>query len=90
MSNLQIKGMDDKLYAELKKLAAEENRSLSQQALFLFKDYMARKRQVKNLKPPAEVLLELSGSWEDERDSETIIAKIKKARTNSKGPQKGF
>lgn len=90
MSNLQIKGMDDKLYAELKKLAAEENRSLSQQALFLFKDYMARKRQVKNFKTPAEVLLELSASWEDERDSEIIIAKIKKARKNSKGPQKGF
>ena len=90
MSNLQIKGMDDKLYAELKKLAAEENRSLSQQALFLFKDYMARKRQVKNFKTPAEVLLELSASWEDERDSETIIAKIKKARKNSKGPQKRF
>jgi hypothetical protein len=82
--------MDDKLYAELKKLAAEENRSLSQQALFLFKDYMARKRQVKNFKTPAEVLLELSASWEDERDSETIIAKIKKARKNSKEPQKRF
>jgi len=90
MSNLQIKGMDDKLYAELKKLAAEENRSLSQQALFLFKDYMAKKRQVKNFRTPAEVLLELSGSWEDERDPETIIANIKRARKHSKRPKQGF
>ena len=33
MANLQIKGMDDALYASLKDLAASENRSISQQVL---------------------------------------------------------
>ena len=33
MANLQIKGMDDDLYAQLKALAASENRSVSQQVL---------------------------------------------------------
>jgi len=35
MANLQIKGIDDEIYTELKKMASEENRSVSQQALFL-------------------------------------------------------
>jgi hypothetical protein len=35
MANVQIKGIDDDIYAEFKKLAAAENRSVSQQTLFL-------------------------------------------------------
>ena len=35
MANLQIKGIDDELYNEIKKLAAAEKRSVSQQILFL-------------------------------------------------------
>ncbi len=34
MANLQIKGIDDELYNEIKKLAASEKRSISQQVLF--------------------------------------------------------
>jgi hypothetical protein len=41
-------------------------------------------------KTPAQVLLDLSGSWEDEQDSAALIAKIKKARKNSKRLQRGF
>jgi hypothetical protein len=35
MANLQIKGIDDALYGDLKQLAVDENRALRQQALFL-------------------------------------------------------
>ena len=44
MANLQIKGIEDGLYAEIKDLAAAENRSVSQQILFLVKEYLARKK----------------------------------------------
>jgi len=37
MANLQIKGIDNELYEEIKKIAAEENRSVSQRPLFLSK-----------------------------------------------------
>ena len=84
MANLQIKGMEDELYRELKKMAAEENRSVSQQALFLVKEYLARKRHMRALKTPAQILLDLSGSWEDNRNSSKIITEIKKSRRNSK------
>jgi len=90
MANLQIKGIEDELYKELRKMAAEENRSVSQQALFLVKEYLARKRHMRTLKTPAQILLDLSGSWEDNRDPAKIITQIKKARRNSKKLEEGF
>jgi len=90
MANLQIKGIEDELYKELRKMAAEENRSVSQQALFLVKEYLARKRHLRTLKTPAQILLDLSGSWEDNRDPAKIITQIKKARRNSKKLEEGF
>jgi len=90
MANLQIKGIDDEIYTELKKMAAEENRSVSQQALFLVKEYLSRKRHLRALKTPAQILLDLSGSWEDTQNSAKMIAQIKKARRNSKKLVEGF
>ncbi len=90
MANLQIKGIEDELYQELKKMAAEENRSVSQQALFLVKEYLARKRHLRTLRTPAQILLDLSGSWEDNRDPAKIVTQVKKARRNSKKFEEGF
>lgn len=90
MANLQIKGIQDELYAEIKKLAASENRSISQEILFLVKDYLARREHVRKLKTPAQVLLDLAGSWEDNREAEQIIAEIKSARKSSEKLSAGF
>lgn len=90
MANLQIKGMDDELYSSLKELAASENRSISQQVLFLLKRYLGRRHQFQKAKTPAQILLELAGSWEDARSSESIIKDLKKHRVNSKERSKGF
>ena len=85
MANLQIKGIDEHLYAQIKKLASTENRSVSQQIL-----YLAKRKTAHASRTPAEVLLELSGSWEDDRTPEEIIREIKRARRNSKKPKKGI
>ncbi len=90
MANLQIKGIDDELYNEIKKLAASEKRSVSQQVLFLVKSYMANKPRFDAAKTPSEVLLELHGSWLDEREADQIIDQIKKARKNIKRTPAGF
>lgn len=90
MANLQIKGIDDGLYAQIKALAASENRSVSQQVLFLLKAYLARKHQLHESKTPAQVLLELSGSWEDARPPEQIVKELKTARKRSNKLRKGF
>ena len=90
MANLQIKGIDENLYAQIKKLAAGENRSVSQQVLYLAKEYLAKNKTLRTSKPPAQVLLELSGSWVDDRHSEEIVREIKRARRNSKKLRRGF
>jgi len=90
MANLQIKNMDESLYEEIKRAASAENRSVSQQVLTLIRDYLAKRKQVSKLKSPAQVLLELSGTWGDERSAEVIVRDIKKARRNSKKLSGGF
>lgn len=90
MANLQIKGIDDGLYAQIKKLAASENRSVSQQVLFLIKEHLSKKKHLDAIKTPAGILLELSGSWEDGRKPEDIVKEIKRARKNSKKLKEGF
>jgi hypothetical protein len=56
----------------------------------LVKDYLSRKKHIETLKHPAQVLLELSGSWEDDRGAKQIITEIKSARKNSKKLAEGF
>lgn len=90
MANLQIKGIDDQLYNEIKKLAVAEKRSICQQVLFLVKSYLANKPRFDEIKTPSEVLLELYGSWKDERDADQFIDQIKKARKNIKRNAAGF
>ena len=63
---------------------------MSQQVLFLIKEYLNRSHRLRNSKSPAQVLLELSGSWIDDRGAEEIIVDIKRARKNSNKLEKGF
>ena len=90
MANLQIKNIQDELYEEIKKLAAAENRSVSQQVLFLVKDYLAKRKRLTAAKSPAQVLLELSSSWEDDKSAEEIVKEIKSARKSSRKLEKGL
>ena len=83
MANLQIKGMDDALYLEIKHMAKDEHRSVSQQILYITKLFLSKRKTIEHLKTPAEVLLELAGSWEDVRPTEEIITEVRAARTNS-------
>jgi hypothetical protein len=84
MANSQIKGIDDALYRDIKKLAAAENRSVSQQILFLVKNYLSKRSRCDAVKSPAKVLIALYGSWPDKREEDQIVDQIKKARKNSR------
>ena len=90
MANLQIKNIDDELYTQLKRLAALENRSVSQEVLFLVKDYLAKGGTLSAAKTPACVLLGLSGSWGDERSAEEIAHEIRSGRRNSRKLRRGM
>jgi hypothetical protein len=90
MANLQIKGMNDDFYAQIKALAGSESRSVSQQILFMTKEYLLKKQQIQAAKMPAQVLIELVGAWEDDRSAEEIVADLKQARKNTVPPREVF
>jgi len=83
MANLQIKNIDEGLYHQIKLLAAGENRSVSQQVLFLIRNHLARKGRLQTEETAAQVLLDLAGSWEDLRTAKQIVADLKTARRSS-------
>lgn len=89
MANPQIKGIEEGLYAQIKATAQEENRSLSQQILYLAKAYLVKRKKIRTAKTPAQVLPELSGSWADDRPAEEIIQSLRKSRRNSQQLKKG-
>lgn len=90
MSNLQIKGIDEALYSQIKEMANAENRSLSQQILYLAKEYLAKRKKIRTAPSPAQVLLELSGSWADDRPPEKIIKDLRAGRRNSRRFKDGW
>ncbi|MEW6593700.1 MAG: hypothetical protein AB1413_02395 [Thermodesulfobacteriota bacterium] len=83
MANLQVKGIDDSLYDQLKRQAATENRSVSQEIIYLVKTHLCAQKALRSTPTPAEVLLQLAGSWEDPRPAEEIVAEIRDGRKNS-------
>ena len=90
MANLQIKGINDDLYNQIKQLAVSENRSVSQEVLYLIKLYLSNKDSFEKLKTPAQTLLDLCGSWEDNRSADTIVQDIRSSRKNSNKYREGF
>jgi plasmid stability protein len=90
MANLQIKNIDEGLYQELKQVAADENRSVSQQVLFLIRTSLARKRRARQNDTAAQTLLALAGSWEDPRPAEEIVGDIKSMRRSSNKLSEGL
>lgn len=78
MATLQVKGMDDDLYRALAARAAQEQRSISQQVTKIIHDHLAQRRS--SAEEATAALLELCGSWGDERSAEQIADDIRRAR----------
>ena len=83
MANLQIKGIDETLYSRIKEMAASENRSVSQQVLFLIRQYLAGQHRSAPEKTPGQILLEIAGSWNDSRSAQDIVDEIRSKRRSS-------
>jgi plasmid stability protein len=80
---LQIKGIDDALYARLRQMAAADHRSISQEVLHLIEQYLTRPEGQSVTPTSARALLALSGSWDDERGADEISATVRAARRNA-------
>jgi plasmid stability protein len=90
MANLQIKNIDDRLYQQIKLMAGNENRSVSQQVLFLIRNHLSQAGRLRSGKNAAQVLLDLAGSWEDPRTAAQIVSELKAARKKSRKLSKGL
>lgn len=69
MATLQVRSMDDKLYKVLGKVAKEENRSISQEVVYILKKYFSKPTTYSN--NATDAFLELN--LDDERNAEEII-----------------
>ncbi len=82
MATLQVKGIDDQLYAALGARASMNNRSISQEVITIIQESLSR--------PPADPgaatrsFLELCGAWEDERSAAAIAADLRRSRRSRK------
>ena len=88
MATLQVRSVDDQLYKALGKRAIMENRSISQEVVFILKAYLSS--------PPLKYqevtarFLEICGSWEDSRDADEIVSEIRQSRHTVERPEAVF
>lgn len=82
MATLQVKGMDDDLYRALAARAAQEQRSISQQVKRIIQDHLAQPRD--SAAETTTALLELCGTWDDDRSAKAIADNIRQARRSGR------
>ena len=83
MATLQVRSMDERLYGALGRRAEMDHRSISQEVVAILNDYLASPARTAHGQA-TDAFLELAGSWMDERDAETVIAEIRKARATGR------
>lgn len=75
MRVLRVKDIDDKLYESLKNSAKSQNRSVSEEAIYIIEKYFQNSTQF-SMNQTKE-FLSLSGTWVDDRKPNEIISSIK-------------
>lgn len=78
MATVELTNLDEQMYAALIARAAQENRSVVQEAEILLRESLAK--PTRNPRKATEAVLEVAGSWQDNRTAEEIIADIRDSR----------
>ena len=86
MATLQVKNLDDRLYRALGARAAMDNRSISQEITTMIRKFLAHPSI--DPREATNQLLELAGSWEDERSARQIASDLRKARRSRRASRK--
>lgn len=90
MASITLKGVPDELLDALRKLAADERRSLNQEAIYLLERAVAAYTDEATVSRREEVAHQtdawrkLAGRWESDRDAEDEIEDIYEARTSGR------
>lgn len=81
MANLNIRNIDDNLYELLRNLASYQKRSISEEVVYILKNYLSSPKSPKRFEQNStEEFLKLADSWEDDRTAEEIISDIRQNR----------
>jgi hypothetical protein len=78
VATVELTNLDEQMYAALLARAAQENRSVGQEAEILLRESLSRPSQTP--RKATEAVLEIAGSWQDSRTTEEIIADIRGSR----------
>jgi len=78
MATLQVKGLDDQLYQALGARAAMDHRSVSQEVVMMIREFLAQPSH--DPRKATEAMLQLAGTWQDERTAKQIASDLRKAR----------
>ena len=82
MATLQVRDIDDGLYATLKMLADKEHRSLSQEVVNILESHVRQPNR--KLQDITGEFLSLSDAWQDDRSASSIVKEIRQERKNSR------
>ncbi|MCA1755280.1 MAG: antitoxin [Spirochaeta sp.] len=81
MAILQVRDIDDALYEQLKRVAQQHRRSVSQEVMYVLEEYLAAPDRPRT--NATEEFLKLSGSWLDDRPAQDIARTLRQERRNS-------
>lgn len=78
MATVELTNIDEQMYAALAARAAQEHRSVGEEAEILLRNTLTRPSQ--SPRKATEAVLEIAGSWQDNRTAEEIIDDIRRSR----------
>jgi hypothetical protein len=81
MAHVQVKNIDDDLYAAFQQVCKSQKRSVSQQLTLIMEQFLISPHIFE--KPKHAEVLDLAGSWEGNESAEDIINDIQASRTPS-------
>ena len=82
MAILQVRSMDDNLYAALGRRADIENRSISQEVISIIKKYLSTPQSISG--STDDEVMGLAGSWNDTRSADKIADDIRTDRSTKR------
>ena len=79
MATLQVSGIEEDLYEQLRRKAAQNGRSISQEVLAILREFLARPagRPIGNV---TDEFLKLAGTWRDDRTAQEIAEDLRAER----------
>jgi plasmid stability protein len=81
MATLQVRDIDSELYDSLKKRAAGEHRSISQEVVMILEYHIHQPKELSA--DSTKSFLALCDSWHDDRSAQKIVTDLRKHRKQS-------